>query len=169
MASPVLTNRVPSERTAFQSFFAPASIAVVGATDREGSVGRTVVANLVQGSYKGRVYPVNRKHPKLFGVRCYPNPESLPEPIDLAVIVTPAPTVPGVVRECVAAGVPGAIVISAGFKESGEEGAALEREILSEARRGQMRIIGPNCLGVMSPLTGLNATFASAMARPGSV
>src|SRR5215472_10692099 len=169
MASPVLTNRVPSERTAFQSFFAPASIAVVGATDREGSVGRTVVANLVQGSYKGRVYPVNRKHPKLFGVRCYPNPESLPEPIDLAVIVTPAPTVPGVVRECVDAGVRSAIVISAGFKERGAEGVALERLIQAELLRGSMRLVGPNCLGMMNPSIGLNTTFAHDIARPGNV
>jgi acetyltransferase len=89
--------------------------------------------------------------------------------VDLAVIVTPAKTVPGIVRQCVAAGVKGAIIISAGFKEIGPEGVALEQEILEEARRGNMRIIGPNCLGVMNPIGGLNATFASAMARPGSV
>src|SRR4029077_16667678 len=82
---------------------------------------------------------------------------------------TPAPTVPGIVRECVDAGAKGAIVISAGFKETGHAGVELERQILKEARRGPMRIIGPNCLGVMSPVTGINATFASTMARPGNV
>jgi acetyltransferase len=88
----------------------------------------------------------------------------MPEKVDLAVIVTPAPTVPGIIRECVEAGVRGAIVISAGFKEIGPEGVKLEQELLAEARRGHMRIIGPNCLGVMNPISGLNATFASAMA-----
>jgi len=141
----------------------------VGATDREGSVGRTVVANLVQGSYQGRVYPVNRKHSKLFDVRCYPNLETLPEPVDLAVIVTPAATVPGVVRECVDRGVRSAIVISAGFKERGAEGLELERQITSELKRGSMRLVGPNCLGMMNPWIGLNATFASEIARSGNV
>jgi len=169
MASPILTNRVPSERTAFQSFFTPASIAVVGATDREGSVGRTVAANLVQGSYQGRVYPVNRKHSKLLGVRCYPSPKSLPEPVDLAVIVTPALTVPAVVAECVDAGVRSAIVISAGFKERGQEGLELERQVKAELGRGSMRLVGPNCLGMMNPWIGLNATFAKNIVQPGNV
>jgi acetyltransferase len=93
----------------------------------------------------------------------------IPDQVDLAVIVTPAPTVPGIISECVDAGVKGAIVISAGFKEIGEAGEELERQIMVEARRGNMRIIGPNCLGVMNPISGLNATFASAMARPGNV
>lgn len=168
-ASRALTNRVISERTALESFFAPKSVAVIGATDREGSVGRTVVANLVQGSYQGRVYPVNRKHSKLFGVRCYSNPKSLPEPVDLAVIVTPAATVQGVVRECVDAGVRSAIVISAGFKERGPQGLELERQIKVELRRGSMRLVGPNCLGMMNPWIGLNATFAKNIARPGNV
>src|SRR6516165_11948958 len=169
MASPASTNRVPSERTAFQSFFTPASIAVVGATEREGSVGRTVVANLVQGSYQGRVYPVNQKHAKLLGLRCYPSPKSLPEPVDLAVIVTPAQTVPGVVGECVDAGARSAIVISAGFKERGQEGLELERQVKAELGRGSMRLVGPNCLGMMNPWIGLNATFAKNIVQPGNV
>ena len=168
-AAPLLTNRAASRRTTLESLFAPACVAVVGATDREGSVGRTVVANLVQGSYQGRVYPVNRKHSKLFDVRCYPNLETLPEPVDLAVIVTPAATVPGVVRECVDRGVRSAIVISAGFKERGAEGLELERQITSELKRGSMRLVGPNCLGMMNPWIGLNATFASEIARSGNV
>ena len=168
-AAPLLTSRAASRRTALESLFAPACVAVVGATDREGSVGRTVVANLVQGSYQGRVYPVNRKHSKLFDVRCYPNLETLPEPVDLAVIVTPAATVPGVVRECVDRGVRSAIVISAGFKERGAEGLELERQITSELKRGSMRLVGPNCLGMMNPWIGLNATFASEIARSGNV
>lgn len=169
MPSPVSTDKATSERTALESFFLPTSVAVIGATDRESSVGRTVLVNLVQGSYQGRVYPVNRKHSELLGIRCYPNPKDLPEPIDLAVIMTPAATVPGVVRECVDAGVRSAIVISAGFKERGPEGLELERQIQAELRRGSMRLVGPNCLGMMNPWIGLNATFARNIARQGNV
>jgi acetyltransferase len=105
----------------------------------------------------------------VLGIKAYPNLAALSEPVDLAVIVTPAVTVPGIIAECIEAGVKGAIIISAGFKESGAEGARMEQQILEEARKGKLRIIGPNCLGVMSPLTGLNATFASSQARPGHV
>jgi acetyltransferase len=89
--------------------------------------------------------------------------------VDLALIVAPAPAVPEIIRECVEAGVEGAVIISAGFRETGPEGAELERQVLEEARQGRMRILGPNCLGVMKPPTGLNATFAGAIARPGNV
>src|SRR5215467_14265105 len=169
MTALVMTDTRVSERSALDSFFRPASVAVIGATDREGSVGGTILANLIQGSYQGRVYPVNRKHSKVFDILCYANPGDLPEPVDLAVIVTPAATVPGVVRECVDAGVRSAIVISAGFKERGAEGLELERQIKEELRRGAMRLVGPNCLGMMNPWVGLNATFARNIARPGNV
>jgi acetyltransferase len=149
--------------------FKPKSVAVIGATEREGSVGRTIIWNLMTNSFGGTIFPVNPRRPSILGIKAYPSVGDIPEKVDLAVIVTPAPTVPDIVRECVAAGVKGAIIISAGFKEIGPEGVALEQEILAEARRGNMRIIGPNCLGVMNPIGGLNATFASAMARPGSV
>src|SRR5690606_35626132 len=119
--------------------------------------------------FGGTVYPVNPKRSSVLGVKAYPRVSGLPEPIDLAVIATPAPTVPGIIGECVDAGVKGAVVLSAGFKEVGPGGAELERQVLEQARRGRMRIVGPNCLGVMNPLTGLNATFAGAMARPGNI
>jgi acetyltransferase len=150
-------------------FFRPRSVAVIGATETAGSVGRTLVTNLIASPFGGVVYPVNPKRPSVLGIRAYKSVADIPDTVDLAVIVTPAPTVPGIIGECVAAGVKGAIIISAGFKEIGAEGAELERQVLEQARAGGMRIIGPNCLGVMSPLTGLNATFAQAMARPGSV
>ena len=169
MASPALNNTAASERSALERFFTPASVAVIGASDREGSVGATVVANLVQGSYKGRVYPVNRKYSTVFGVRCYSSQKNLPEPIDLAVIVTPAASVPGVVHDCVDVGARSAIVISAGFKERGPEGLELERQVKVELSRGSMRLVGPNCLGMMNPWIGLNATFAKNIARPGNV
>jgi acetyltransferase len=156
-------------RTALDCFFAPKSVAVIGATDREGSVGRTLLANLLGGSYPGKVYPVNPTRTEIMGVRCYPDVRSLPKPIDLAVVVTPAPTVPGVIQECGDAGVRSAVVISAGFKERGAEGAALERQIQELIRPSKMRVVGPNCLGMMNPHLGLNATFAQDIARPGSV
>ncbi len=151
------------------AIFKPKSVAVIGATDRPGSVGRTILANLIATPFGGTVYPVNLNRPAVLGIKAYPNLEAIGDQVDLAVIVTPAPTVPDVVRECVAHGVRGAIIISAGFKETGPAGLALEQEVLAEARRGHMRIIGPNCLGAMSPITGLNATFASTIALPGSV
>ncbi|MBZ5516134.1 MAG: bifunctional acetate--CoA ligase family protein/GNAT family N-acetyltransferase [Acidobacteriia bacterium] len=150
-------------------FFAPERVAVIGATENPGSVGRTLFWNLISNPFGGVVFPVNPKRSHVLGVKAYPNIRAVPEQIDLAVVVTPAVAVPNVIRDCVDAKVKAAIVISAGFKELGPEGAKLEQEILTEARRGKIRIIGPNCLGVMSPTTGLNATFAAAMARPGNI
>jgi acetyltransferase len=151
------------------AIFHPASVAVVGATESEGSVGRTIMQNLLATPFGGTVYPVNPKRVSVLGVRAYPTLTDVPERVDLIVVVTPAPTVPGIIAEAVELGIPGAIIISAGFKEIGPEGAELERQILEKAKEGNMRIIGPNCLGVMMPPTGLNATFAARMANPGTV
>ncbi|MGB2622662.1 MAG: acetate--CoA ligase family protein, partial [Candidatus Acidiferrum sp.] len=158
-----------SKGTGLGSFFSPGSVAVIGATDRQGSVGRTVVQNLLGGSYKGRVHAVNPGRSEVLGLPCSPSIKELPEAVDLAVVVTPAPTVPNVVRECVEAKTKAILIISAGFKERGAEGAALEQEIAAQLRKGATRLIGPNCLGLMSPWLGLNATFAQDIARPGSV
>jgi acetyltransferase len=155
--------------SALDSLFSPHTVAVVGATDREGSVGRTVLANLLDGNYKGRVYPVNPRRTELLGQRCYASIADLPEPVDLVVVVTPAATVPGVVAECVKAKSKGIVVISAGFKEKGPEGVALEQQIRSILHGIETRLIGPNCLGVMNPSFGLNATFAQDIVRPGNV
>jgi acetyltransferase len=151
------------------AIFAPQSVAVIGASEKVGSVGRTILWNLISSPFGGTVYPVNPKRHSVLGIKAYPSIADIPETVDLAVIATPASTVPGVIADCVAAGVKGAIIISAGFKEAGAEGIALEQQILEQARRSNIRIIGPNCLGVMSPQSGLNATFASAMARSGNV
>jgi len=156
-------------RTPLTVFTNPNSVAVVGATPREGTVGYQVFTNLSQGRYKGPVYAVNPNRRSIFGVTSYPAVAAIPNKVDLAVIATPASTVPSVISDCVDAGVQGAIILSAGFKESGEAGKERERQILELARRGNLRVIGPNCLGVMSPGNGLNATFASAMARSGNV
>src|SRR5918997_4479771 len=157
------------ERQQLDAIFRPETVAVIGATERPGSVGRTIMWNLVSSPFGGTVFPVNSRRPSVLGIKAYPSVSEVPARVDLAVIVAPAPAVPEIIRECVEAGVEGAVIISAGFRETGPEGAELERQVLEQARQGRMRIIGPNCLGVMSPLTGLNATFAQAMARPGNV
>ncbi|QIR39775.1 bifunctional acetate--CoA ligase family protein/GNAT family N-acetyltransferase [Tolypothrix sp. PCC 7910] len=149
--------------------FAPHNVAVIGATEKQGSVGRTLLWNLISSPFGGTVFPVNPKRNSILGIKAYPTIFDVPEKVDLAVIATPAATVPGIIADCVKAGVKSAIILSAGFKEAGPEGIALEQQILQQARLGNMRIVGPNCLGVMSPQSGLNATFASAMARPGNV
>ena len=156
-------------RAALECFFAPKTVAVIGATDHNRSVGRAVLVNLRNGKFPGKVYAVNPNRSEVLGLPCYANITAVPEKIDLAVVVTPAATVPAVIRECVGAGVRSAIVISAGFKERGPEGAKLEQQIQAELRRGTMRLLGPNCLGMMNPGLGLNATFAEDIARPGNV
>lgn len=158
-----------SERQPLDAIFAPKSVAVVGATERAGSVGRTILWNLISTPFGGTVYPVNPSRPSILGIKAYPSIKQLPEVPDLAVVVTPAASIPGVISDCADIGVKGAIVISAGFKETGPKGVELERQLLEQARRGGMRIIGPNCLGVMNPISGVNATFASTMARPGNI
>src|SRR5260370_732660 len=149
--------------------FTPRSVAVIGATDRKGSVGRTLLTNLGTKKFGGKLFAVNPKQKRILGQSCYASIASVPDRVDLAMIVTPAPTVPAVVGECVDAGVRSAIVISAGFKERGAEGVELERQIHRELRRGSMRLVGPNCLGMMDPWAGINATFAQDVALPGNV
>ena len=149
------------------ALFAPKTIAIIGASEKPGSVGRTLAENL--RAFEETTYLVNPNHKEVLGAKTFPDIVSLPEKVDLAVIATPAPTVPGLIRDCAKAGVAGAVIISAGFKECGTTGAELERQILAEARRGRLRLIGPNCLGVMAPHARLNATFAEGIARPGNV
>ncbi len=150
-------------------FFSPRTVAVIGATENPGSVGRTILKNLISNPFGGTVFPVNPKRSSVLGIKAFPNIAATPAEVDLAVVVTPASAVPEVIRQCVEVGVAGAIIISAGFKEAGPAGAELERQVQEQLRGSKMRAIGPNCLGVMSPLTGLNATFAASMVRPGNV
>jgi len=156
-------------RLPLDAIFSPRSVAVIGATEKPGSVGRAVLWNLISNPFGATVYPVNPKRASVLGIKAYPSITAVPDHVDMAVVITPAATVPGVIRECVAAGVQGAIIISAGFRETGPEGARLEEQVLAEAKRGKMRIIGPNCVGVMRPYAGMNATFAAQIARPGTV
>jgi acetyltransferase len=156
-------------RRPLSPIFSPESVAVIGATENPGSVGRTILENLIKGGYAGKIYPVNPKRDTVLGVKAYPSITAVPEKPDLAVIITPPPTVPGIVKDCGAAGVKGVVIISAGFKEIGPVGVELERQVLEEATKAGIRIVGPNCLGVMIPGSKLNATFAADMAKPGSV
>ncbi len=149
--------------------FSPKNVAVIGATERIGSVGRTILWNLISTPFGGTVFPVNPNRKSVMGIKSYTNISSIPDPIDLAIVVTPAPTVPDIIGECIDSKVKSAIVISAGFKECGPQGIQLEGKILQHLKRGKMPLIGPNCLGIMNPIKGLNATFARASANPGSI
>jgi acetyltransferase len=157
-----------SEQHPLDPLFSPHSVAVIGASERAGSVGRSVLWNLLSSPFGGTVFPVNAKRSNVLGIKAYPSVRELPDKVDLVVVTTPADTVPDLVAESVDLGIPAAIVISAGFKEHGDHGKELERQI-SEIIRGKMRLIGPNCLGVMNPVRGFNATFAHTVARPGNV
>jgi len=151
------------------AIFEPKSIAVIGASEKAESVGRALLWNLISNPFGGTVFPIHPTSPQVLGIKAYPNVAALPQRVELAVILTPASTVPGLIAECVEAGVKGAMIISTGFKESGEAGVQMEHEILEQARRGKLRILGPNSLGVMVPPIGLNATIAGTMARPGQI
>jgi len=159
----------PEKLNPLDAIFAPKTVAVIGASEKPGSVGRNLLWNLITNPFGGTVFPINPQHSSILGIKAYSTIFDVPEKIDLAVIATPASTVPKIIADGVDAGIKGAIIISAGFKEVGEKGLALEQEILQQAHRGKIKIIGPNCLGVMNPISGLNATFASKMALPGTV
>jgi acetyltransferase len=159
---------VGSRSLGLDAIFEPRSIAVIGASDRPGSVGLAMMRNL-SGTFTGKLYPVNPSHENILGVPALATIRDVPGSVDLAVIAVPADLVPGVVAECAGAGVHAAVIISAGFRETGAAGTALEHRILELARPSRMRIVGPNCFGVMRPSFGLNATFAADMAKPGSV
>ena len=149
--------------------FNPKSIAVVGASDEEGSVGYALMKNFVDLKFEGKVYPVNIRKPEVLGLKAYQSVDQIPEPVDLAVIATPSRTVPDVLEECGKAGIGGIIIISAGFKEIGPEGKALEQRIIEIRKKYNMRIVGPNCLGAIRPSNHLNATFISKMPKPGNI
>jgi acetyltransferase len=155
-------------RHSLDAIFQPRSVAVVGASATPGKIGSILIHNLLGNPFGGVVYPINPNRKVVHGLRCYPDLASLPEVVDLAIIATPASTVPALIEECVGHGILAAIIISAGFAELGEPGRLLERRIRDTAR-GKMRIIGPNCLGVIHPPSNLNASFAADMARPGKV
>jgi acetyltransferase len=149
--------------------FNPNSVAIIGASHKEGSVGHALMKNIVGSGFDGIVYPINPKRSHIIGVHTYPKLSDVPDQIDLAIIATPAKTVPPLVEECGKAGVSGIVLISSGFAEIGEEGQKLTKEIQGYVKKYNMRLIGPNCLGFMKPSIKLNASFAAKMALPGKI
>ena len=158
-------------RESLEALFAPKSVAVIGASTKPDSLGRAVFKNILFHGYTGVVYPVNPKAKSILGVKAYPSVLDIPDEIDLAVIIVPAIAVANVLEECGRKGVRAAIVISAGFKEIGEEGAQRERELQQIAQRYGIALLGPNCLGIINtdPAVSLNATFAPGMPRQGNI
>ena len=150
-----------------QPLLAPRSVALVGASERPGSLGSLVWRNLAAGGVHGALLAVNPKHRTVFGEKAYPSLRDLPAPVELAVVATPARTVLRVLEDAGAAGVGAAVVLTSGFGETGEAGRALQADLLAIARKGHVRVLGPNCLGLMRTDAGLNATFARTPARPG--
>ena len=157
------------ERHILQKFFKPQAVAVVGASPKKGSIGFTLVDNLKRDGFKGDIYPINPKHGEILGLKAYPSVTAVGKPMDLAIIAVPILGVPEIMQECGQAGIPGAIIISAGGKEVGDEGQKVEAEIAAAARAGGVRYLGPNCLGIICPHTHLNASFAARSAKPGGL
>lgn len=149
--------------------FSPRSVAVIGASSRMDSVGGVVFRNMLESGYQGKLYAVNPNHAEIQGVSAYAGIESIPEPVDLAVIITRAATVPDIIESCGKRGVRFALVLSAGFRETGPQGAALEQAVVENARRYGMRLVGPNCLGILCPASGLNVTFSNGGAQAGGL
>ncbi|WP_338040432.1 CoA-binding protein [Methylocucumis oryzae] len=150
-------------------FFTPKTVAIVGASEREDSVGYRLLLNMQEAGFSGGLYPVNNKRDSLLGLKAYPDLLSVPDDLDLVVIATPAATVPGIVRQCGEKNVTSIIIITAGFGELGDEGKRLQQEVLDIAHRYSIRIIGPNCLGVIRPSGYLNATFGDGVVKDGNL
>jgi acetyltransferase len=156
-------------RHPLSAMFAPKSVALVGASERPGSVGHAVLESLHSGGFKGRVEYVNPRHATIAGAPCAPTLEALAEPVDLAIVASPAASVPQVIAQAGRAGVPNLVVLSAGFGEAGDAGRKLQDEALAAAHAAKVRFIGPNCVGLMRPSIGLNASFSSTAAPAGGI
>ena len=154
-------------KQAISGLFRPKSIAVVGASPEPNKVGYAIVRNLL--SFPGSLYPVNPRHAMIIGRKTYPTLGSIPEPVDMAVVAVPAKTVPQIIKEAGTMGIPLVVIISSGFRESGAEGKILEEQVLAIANRYGIRIMGPNCLGLMLPLQGINTTFDPVSPKPGKI
>ncbi|WP_265945709.1 bifunctional acetyl coenzyme A synthetase (ADP forming), alpha domain/GNAT family N-acetyltransferase [Dechloromonas sp. A34] len=151
------------------SLFSPRSIAIIGASERAQSVGAVILGNLLAGGYKGRIFPVNPRHAAVLGQPCWPSIEEVGSRVDLAIIATPARSIPEIMAQCGRAGVRNAIIVATGFSETGNSGAVLERKVREIARTGNVRILGPNCIGIMRPDQKLNAAYTRIPAQAGEL
>ncbi len=156
-------------RSGVKTIFEPTSVAIYGASPNEDSVGHVLLRNIQAAGFKGRIYRINPKYKKIGTHKCYGSLRETRKSVDLAIIATPGSSVPDIITECGEMEVPGAIVLSAGFREAGDQGAALERLAVKRARRGGLRFLGPNCLGVIRPSIGFNATFSHSNANEGRI
>ncbi|RPJ00619.1 MAG: CoA-binding protein, partial [Chloroflexi bacterium] len=152
-----------------EGFFQPNAVAIIGASAAPGKLGFTVLANVIESGFKGNVYPINPKAPSISGYKAYPSVLDLPEVPDLAVVVIPYNHVPNSLRECGEKGIKSVVVISAGFREASVEGAEREKEVIEIAKKYGIRIIGPNCLGIIDCFTPINATFAAGTPPQGNI
>src|SRR5574340_1023063 len=150
-------------------FFSPRGVALIGASAAPNKLSFGILRNLSQYGYSGHIAPVNPKEKEILGYPSYPDIASVPDPVDLAVIVLPAPVIPGVLEDCGKRGVKAVVIISGGFKELGPEGAAVEASLVKIARSYNMRLIGPNCVGTLDMYTGLNTTFIQGLPAKGSI
>ncbi len=153
----------------FENFFNPESVAIVGASRQKSKVGYEILASMMEAGYKGQIYPVNPKADIIEGLKCYPDLESIKQVPKLVIIIVPARFVSAIMQQCAKIGTRAVIIITAGFKEVGEEGRELEQQVIQIARQAGIRVIGPNCLGVITPAHNLNASFGGTMPRPGAI
>lgn len=151
-----------------ERFFSPKSVAIVGASRQKNKVGYEILANMIGAGYKGKIYPVNPQADTIEGLKCYPDLQSIGQVPELVVIIVPAKIVPAVMQQCVKVGTRAVIIITAGFKEVGKEGRELEEQVIQIARQAGIRVIGPNCLGVIAPANNLNASFGGALPAAGA-
>jgi len=152
-----------------ESFFNPRSVAIVGASRQEGKVGYEILANMIEAGYKGELFPVNPKADEIEGLKCYSDLESIPQAPELVLMIVPAKIVPTVMQQCAKVGTKAVVIITAGFKEVGEQGRALEKQVIQTARQAGIRVIGPNCLGLIVPANNLNASFGGDLPAPGGI
>jgi acetyl coenzyme A synthetase (ADP forming)-like protein len=152
-----------------ESFFNPKSVAIVGASRQKGKVGYEILANIMQGGYAGKLFPINPNTDSIEGLKCFPDVKSIGQVPELVIIIVPAKYVPGLMEECAKVGVRSVIIITAGFKEVGKEGRELEEQVVRIARRAGIRFIGPNCLGLIAPSHKLNASFGGDLPTPGGI
>ena len=153
----------------FDKLFFPQSLCVVGASRDPAAYGHVILKNLISGGFAGKIFPVNPKTDEILGIKCYSSVMVLPEKIDLAIVVVPAPIVPSVMKECAAIGIKFAIVISAGFREIGDAGRALEAEMLQISKPNGIGLVGPNCMGVYNSYNNMTATFTALVPKQGSI